>query len=76
MSPNENKNEFQTTELKVGSEKTIIVRSSFSSRKICWFIAFLLVMLFLMVGLKYYSEIYQNFWIFAKLLGHRVKYQK
>ena len=47
MSPNENKNEFQTTELKVGSEKTIIVRSSFSSRKICWFIAFLLVMLFL-----------------------------
>ena len=28
------------------------------------------------VGLRYYSEIYQNFWIFAKLLGHCVKYQK
>ena len=30
----------------------------------------------LMVGLRYYSEIYQNFRIFEKFLGHRVRHQK
>ena len=28
------------------------------------------------VELKYYSEIYQNFRIFEKFLGHRVRHQK
>ena len=55
MTPNENKIEFDTTELKVGSKKGIIGHgdshgmshgSCFSSRKICWFLEFLLVMLF------------------------------
>ena len=58
MSPNENKIEFDATELKNGSKKAIIGHgdsngmshsfssSSFSSRKICWFLEFLLVLLF------------------------------